>query len=148
MIGRDDILDALTKSTAYDSQHTPTPSRILIDAWLEHFERYAPGVERDELILAVAEYHREPRDRMLQPADLSAIARVLRRDALDRADPEDRPQRNVAGELPDYPEEWDSEQRLTAYWYAVSTRSYPAITYNWHSILDAATRKHEARESV
>ncbi|WP_071700199.1 zinc finger domain-containing protein [Mycobacterium heckeshornense] len=92
MITRDDILDALAKCAAYDNQHTPVPSRILVQAWVEHFEVYAPSIERGDLLAAVTEYHREPRDRMLQPADLSGIARAIRRDQLDR-EPLDSPRR-------------------------------------------------------
>lgn len=141
MINRNDILDALTKSTAYDSQHTPAPSKILIDAWLEHFETYAAGVERDELLAAVAEYHREPRDRMLQPADLSTLCRALRRDSLDRMDPDERllaVGASASSELPDYPDDWTSEQRLSAYWHTIDTGTRPATTKNWHTVLKAA----------
>jgi hypothetical protein len=87
-----DVLDALTKAAAYDASHTPKTSNMLIKAWLEHFERYASAVTREDLLEAVTEHHREPHDRMLTPADLSGIARLLRRDRLERSDT-DSPQR-------------------------------------------------------
>jgi hypothetical protein len=138
MITHNDALDALSKAASYDAAHTPRTSSLLIDAWIDHFTLYAPGVTRDHLLAAVSEYHREPRDRMLQPADLSAICRALRRDELDRTDPDDRPYRDVGGELPDYPAEWTSEQRLCGYWQAIRKRTYPATTDNWHTILATA----------
>lgn len=86
MITPDDVLDALSKAAAYDNQHCPKPHSILVSAWVEHFERFASAVTRDDLLEAVTEYHREPHDRMLQPADLSSIARALRRDRFERSD--------------------------------------------------------------
>jgi hypothetical protein len=121
MISQDDVIDALTKAAAYDAAHTPKTSRALVHAWLEHFHRFAPNATRDDLLSAVSEYHREPRERMLQPADLSGMCRALRSEALGRMSPEDRPHRNTVGELPDYPDKWDSEQRLRAYWHAIRT---------------------------
>lgn len=86
MITETDIAAALAKSAAYDSQHAPKPSKILIAAWVEHFAKYASAVTRADLLEAVTEYHREPHDRILQPADLSSIARVMRGDRLQRSD--------------------------------------------------------------
>jgi hypothetical protein len=140
MITRNDVLDVLTKAAAYDAAHTPKTSNMLIHAWLEHFESYAPNVQREELIAAVTEYHREPRDRMLQPADLSALCRALRRDALDRMEPDEAPQHNKSADIPDYPADWTREQRLCAYWHTVRTGTKPATTENWHTVLAAAKK--------
>jgi hypothetical protein len=85
MITETDILDALTKAAAYDASRTPKTSRMLLKAWTEHFNAF-PAIDRADLLAAVTAYHREPRDRMLAPADLSTIARADRRDQLDRSD--------------------------------------------------------------
>lgn len=113
MITRNDIIDALTKSSAYDNQHTPTPTRILIDAWCEHFQRFAPGVDREMLLDAVTEYHRVSRDRILQPADLSAIARAFCIDDFDRS-PLDSPRRLAFEARCDAKTETDPQTRTDA----------------------------------
>lgn len=138
MITSDDILDALTKAAAYDTQHTPKTSSMLVAAWLEHFGRYAPDADRDDLLAAVTEYHREPHDRMLQAADLSAIARAIRhRD--DDGDPLEPPPRPTA-EPADYPPDWTADQRLTAYWHALRSGALPSTETGWTTVLDHATR--------
>ena len=140
----DDISAVLTKSAGYDSMHTPRSSAILTGAWLEHFATYAPYVTRDDLLAAVTEYHKEPRDRMLQPADLTAIIRGWRRDEHARTDPAVRALPGTSGgELPDYPREWTSEQRLAAYWQMVRTRATPQTTDNWRTLL-RGSRSREA----
>jgi len=141
VINHDDVIDALTASGGYDAAHTPKTSRTLVAAWLDHFHRFAPNATREDLLAAVAEHHREPRERMLQPADLSGLCRAFRRDDLDRMDPDARPVHNHGGELPDYPAEWDSKQRLAAYWHAIRNRIRPATTQNWHTVLAAANNR-------
>jgi len=74
VITEDDIIDALTKCTAYDSAHTPKPSDIVVEAWFEHFSDFR-SVTREDLLLAVKEYYRTPRDVQVQPSHISAIAR-------------------------------------------------------------------------
>lgn len=91
MITDDDIFDALTKCTGYDPAHTPKPSEIVVDAWVEHFSDY-PAVTRADLLAAVKEYHRVPRDVQLQPAHISALARKYARERYD-ASPLDSPER-------------------------------------------------------
>jgi hypothetical protein len=85
MITRPDIYDVLTKCTGYDSAHAPKPSAIVIDAWMEHFEDF-PNVTRDDVLRAVKEYHKVPRDQQLQPSHISAIARVYSRDRYERSE--------------------------------------------------------------
>jgi len=145
----DDVSAILTKSAGYDSAHTPRSSAILTAAWLEHFDRYAPTATRAQTLEAVTEYHREPHDRMLQPGDLTAIIRAQYRDHLARLDPDLRalPSSSSASELPDYPAEWDSNDRMAAYWYVVKNRAaHPVTTENWRTILRTA-RHGEGREA-
>lgn len=140
----DDISAVLTKSAGYDSAHTPRNAAILTAAWLEHFGRYAPTATRAQVLEAVAEYHREPHDRMLQPGDLTAIIRVQTREHIARLDPAERDRRNTGTDMPDYPAEWSPEERLSAYWYVVKNRAaHPATTENWRTILRAARRGRE-----
>lgn len=146
----EDIAAILTKSAGYDSTHTPRISVILTSAWLEHFNRYIPTATREDLLEAVTEYHHLPHDRMIQPGDLSLVYRAKLRDNTDRTDPELRalPGDSKGGELPDYPVEWTSEERLAAYWYLVKSRcTRPAKTENWHTILRIARRPSGHQEA-
>ena len=147
-LNADDIAAVLTKSAGFDSAHTPRASAILTAAWLEHFATYAPSATRADLLSAVSVYHREPHDRMLQPGDLSIVIRARRQDELDRTNPDERAlpagAQNV-GELPDYPSEWSPDERLTAYWHMVKTRTArPVKTENWWTLLRAARAKDSA----
>lgn len=135
----DDISAVLTKSAGYDSAHTPRASAVLTGAWLEHFGTYAPYATREDLLAAVTEYHRDPRDRMLQPADLTSVIRAWRRDEHDRTHPEVRALPRAGDGDPDYPEEWSTEDRLAAYWYMIKSRTaQPRTTDNWRTLLRAA----------
>jgi hypothetical protein len=85
VVTEDDVFDALTKCTGYDSAHTPKPSEIVVEAWMEHLSDF-PSVTRQDLLDAVKEYHRTPRDVQLQPAHISAIARKYSRERYERSD--------------------------------------------------------------
>jgi hypothetical protein len=85
MLSRNDVIKVLMKCAGYDNQHTPDDSDMTIMAWQEHFEDF-PGVTPEDAMLAVKEYHRVPRDRMVQPADISLIARKYSRERYERSD--------------------------------------------------------------
>lgn len=144
----EDIAAVLTKSAGYDSMHTPRASAVLTGAWLEHFGTYAAYATRADLLAAVTEHHREPHDRMLQPADLTVIIRARHRDNHARTDPNERalPGATAGGDLPDYPQEWTSDERLAAYWQMIKARSRPATTDNWRIFLRSA-RKRASQEA-
>ncbi len=57
--------------------------------------------------------------------------------------------RHIADEPPDYPDEWNSEQRLTAYWYANDPRHRITVetTDEWRGVLIAANRIAERRHT-
>lgn len=82
MVSRTDIIDALTMCSGYDPGHFSQPSRIIVAAWEDHLGQY-PGVARDDLLEAVRVYYRTPDRRVPQPADISKIARDLRKSRLD-----------------------------------------------------------------
>lgn len=84
MITFDDAYDALTKLSGYQPSLTPAPSDIVADAWCEHFEDF-PGVTRQDLLMAVKEYGRVTRERQVQPADISSIARKYGRDRIEQS---------------------------------------------------------------
>lgn len=84
MLSRNDVIKVLMKCAGYDNQHTPDDSDMTIMAWQEHFEDF-PSVTPEDAMLAVKEYHRVPRDRMVQPADISLIARKYSRERFERS---------------------------------------------------------------
>ena len=50
-------------------------------------------------------------------------------------------------DLPDYPDEWTPEQRLTAYWYATSRNIEIRNTDMWPAILADAERTAQRRHN-
>lgn len=46
----------------------------------------------------------------------------------------------IAAETPNYPDEWTSDQRLTAYWYALGYGIKVRSTHAWHNVLADAER--------
>lgn len=80
-----DVMDVLMKCTGYASDKTPVPSEMTLLAWCEHFSE--ARVAREEVLAAVKIYFQRPQDRLVQPADISSLARGLRRDWLDRNPP-------------------------------------------------------------
>ena len=73
----------LAKCGGYRPDKTPQPSEIVAMAWVEHFSDF-PAVTLEDALEAVKVYHREPQDRMIQPADIGKVARAIRRDKSDR----------------------------------------------------------------
>lgn len=82
MIDRDDVIDALTKCSGYDPVKFPTPSDIIVDAWLEHLQQFRV-VTRDDLLHAVTRYYNQPDRKVPQPADISQIARLVHKEMMD-----------------------------------------------------------------
>lgn len=73
----------LAKCSGYRPDKTPQPGELVIMAWHEHFADF-PHLTVGDALEAVKKYHRDPQDRMIQPADISRIAREIRRDKSDR----------------------------------------------------------------
>lgn len=85
MVTLEDIGKALMRCSGYAPQITPQPSEAVAAAWMEHFSDY-PGVTGEDLMKAVKEFFTQPRERQVQPADISAIARKYSRDRWERSD--------------------------------------------------------------
>lgn len=84
-----DVGRILAKCSGYRPDKTPNYSELVAMAWIEHFEQF-PAVTVDDALEAVKIYHREPQERMIQPADISKVARAIRRDKSDRESEEQR----------------------------------------------------------
>lgn len=89
MITTTEIGAILAKCAGYRPDKTPQPSELVIRAWAEHFADW-PHLSVDDALEAVRVFHRDPRDGMIQPADISRIARAIRRDKSDRETEEQR----------------------------------------------------------
>lgn len=94
MISTTDIGRVLAKCAGYRPDKTPQPSQLVIMAWHEHFEDFQHLTIEDALE-AVKRFHRDPQDRMIQPADISRIAREIRRDKSDRESDDERRRREA-----------------------------------------------------
>ena len=79
MLTTSDVFEVLQKSAAYVNDRTPAASEATVLAWVEHFQQF-PHVTRADALTAVTRYYRDPHDRMIQPADVSKIARDLHQD--------------------------------------------------------------------
>jgi hypothetical protein len=127
--------------TGNASDKTPRPSEVTIRAWMKYFGNY-PKWSGDDLVAAANEYCKRPRERMVQPADLGEIIRLFYADAIERMNPDDRGSawedlggggyprddgervyRDIHGvpdkgriDPPPFPPDWDTDQRLRAYW--------------------------------
>lgn len=51
-------------------------------------------------------------------------------------------------ETPDYPAEWDSQQRIAAYWHAVYHTGMPAREKDWHAVGRSLQREIERRGGI
>jgi hypothetical protein len=51
----------------------------------------------------------------------------------------------AAPDLAPYPDEWDSEQRVSAYWYAIKLRALPHTTAGWKALAAQRDREQEAK---
>lgn len=51
--------------------------------------------------------------------------------------------RKAAPDPPEYPFEWDRDQRVGAYWAALRQRIEPRQTTSWYAIANQAARRHE-----
>lgn len=88
-INTTDVGRILAKCSGYRPDRTPNYSELVAMAWIEHFGDF-PSVTVDDALEAVKIYHRESQDRMIQPADISKVARAIRRDKSDRESDEMR----------------------------------------------------------
>ena len=86
-------------------------------------------------------------------ADVIRVARQLRQDATDREtdyhraddEPSHYPGDEKAAPDPaDYPHDWTSDQRTSAYWYALQIHAIPTTTKGWHAI-EKQLEEHRAK---
>lgn len=51
-------------------------------------------------------------------------------------------------DIPDYPNDWTSDQRVAAYWHAVNFTHLPTSTEQWYSVWKSLEREQERRQRV
>lgn len=54
---------------------------------------------------------------------------------------------NIAGDIPDYPPEWDSGRRVAAYWHALYHCGLPANTKSWLTVWNLVERDQDRRNT-
>lgn len=128
MMDRDDVIDLLAIISTVDNRQV-TDADIIV--WHEHLERY----DKDECLDAVMRHQRQSTV-WIQPAHVVELVRSARNDAIDRADPDDRPHmvglngvprdrygyQNKGEDDDYYPSDWTAEQRVAASWEAIRRR--------------------------
>lgn len=51
-------------------------------------------------------------------------------------------------EIPPYPDEWSSEQRVAAYWHALNFTNFPGTTEGWWAVQKSLHREEARRGRV
>ena len=88
-----------------------------------------------------------------EPADIIRVARAARDDQLARGIRpviESRAEHHhgdtkAAKDFGEYPADWDAEQRLGAYWYAMNLHAVPQTTAGWEAIAEQMAEARERR---
>ena len=76
----------IAKAKAYDARVSvgdENSADAKVEAWAEHFALTRCD-DLSDLLAAVAQFDLQPRDRVVQPADITSIVKANRRDWLDR----------------------------------------------------------------
>ena len=89
MITWGDIPVILTWCAGFAADKAPQPSEAVQNAWASHFEDF-PKLEMADVQQAVKQYFREPHERLVQPADITKLARAIRQDRVQRETDEER----------------------------------------------------------
>ena len=127
-----------------------------IAAWAEVVDQY--DLDQDDLLAGVTAYYASNLDgRTMQVADLLKHARIIRADRLDRdkmtnlgGASRSHGDEHYPGDPGEYPREWDSDQRVLTYWYAIRMHAMPATTAGWYALAEqraAAEAKRNRPES-
>lgn len=56
--------------------------------------------------------------------------------------------RKAAADPPEYPFEWDRDQRVGAYWAALRQHAQLRQTSSWYAIANQAARRHERIRAI
>lgn len=132
----------------------PEAALVTAKLWSELFDGYDFTV--GELIAAVKSRARGCPDAP-EAADIIRVARSARSDRMERAEiaadehgygeghyPGDA---KAAPDLAAYPDDWDSAQRTTAYWYALRLHAVPQTTAGWKALAAQLKQLREQREA-
>lgn len=75
-----DVRKILAKCAAYSPARTPKESPAVAAAWAEHFAQY-PHISMENALEAVRMYFNRPDTGLVEPCDISKIAREMRQDS-------------------------------------------------------------------
>lgn len=94
MITTKDAAKLLAVCGGYAPDKTPQVTEMVLSAWTEAFEDF-PHVTFDDARKALKLYFREPADRLVQPADVCALARRVHQDRSQRWTQDEEDDRNA-----------------------------------------------------
>ena len=81
-----DVRKILAKCAAYAPARTPKDNPSIIGAWTEHFAQY-PHIDMDDALGAVRLFFNKDGSGIVEPVDISKIAREIHQDAVMRSGP-------------------------------------------------------------
>lgn len=119
--------------------------------WVELLDEY--DFTKPELIAAVKTRAKSCSDAP-EVADIIRVARLTRNDHLARTvnitprdeQPPHYPGDAKAAQEAPYPPDWDSDKRLSTYWYAIRMHAIPRSTKGWEALAEQREREAERRD--
>lgn len=149
---RDDIIDVLTAVAAGDRR---TVGEADVTMWGQVIND-GTRITKDEALIAVVAHFRERPGVWLEPGHIVERVFARRRDAIDRAPIPAIEGSHFEGHYPgdvkaaadpaEYPAEWDTDQRVTTYWYAVRMHAMPTTTTGWKALAAQLKSKQDERQ--
>lgn len=149
-MNRNDVIDVLSVVAA-------ATRRSVGETDVAIWEPIIGSLSKDLALQAVRDHIRENPGVWLEPGHVYQRARAIRRDEMERDNwapaIESRQTEHYPGDakaapdLADFPSDWDSAQRTTAYWYALRMHAVPQSTSGWKALAAQIKRLREQREA-
>lgn len=150
-MNRNDVIDVLSVVAA-------ATRRSVGEADVSIWEPIIGSLPKDLALQAVRDHIRDSPGVWLEPGHVYQRARAIRRDEMERDNwapaIESRQTEHYPGDAkaaPDfapYPHDWDSNQRLSAYWYALRMHAMPKTTAGWKALAAQIKRHQKERETT
>jgi len=115
--------DVLAKIAAYDPRF-PRPNEAMLRAWAEHITIRNP--DPDDMMASVTKFYETPRDLYPKPADITTLARDMRRDRLDRGYPLPPPDKSADPVELDPP---DARRMTLQEWEELHGVEFPRVAF-------------------
>lgn len=148
-MNKNDVVDVLSAIAVGDRR---TVGQNDVELW----NRIIGHLRKDLALQAVVDHFRECPGVWLEPGHIAQRVGAISRDSFERAeapaiaafDGEHYPgDTKAAPDFAPYPAEWDSNQRLSAYWYALRMHAMPQTTAGWKALATQLKRQRKEREA-